>query len=68
MARGAQRSREARGDVIRYASAKGRRALPGGYVATVAIRVRRREVVVVSDVAVRASNDFACGLKLMRTR
>jgi len=54
--------------VIGDVSAERRRTLPGGHVAAVAIRVRRCEVVIVSNVAIRASNDFACGLKLVRSR
>ena len=47
---------EVRRHVIRYAPAKGRRALPRRFMAAVAIRVRRRQVVVVVDVAVRAGH------------
>jgi len=67
MALGAQRRRETRGNVIRHGAAKGRRAVPGRLVATVAIRVRRRERVIVADVAVRASVHLACWRHLMRT-
>jgi hypothetical protein len=60
--------RESRGDVIRYIAAEGWRALPRGDMATVAIRVRRGEGVVVPDVAIGASHDFASRCQLMRTR
>jgi len=67
VARRAQRGREPGGDMIRYASAEGRRTLPRGEVATVAIRVRRGERVIVVDVAVRASHDLPCRRQLVRT-
>jgi len=54
--------------VVGHVSAKRLRALPGGDVAAVAVRVRRVERVVVIDVAVRAGNDFAGWCQLVRTR
>ena len=60
--------RESCSDVIRHIAAKGWRALPRGDMATVAIRVRGREGVVVPDVAVGTSHDFASRCQLMRTR
>jgi len=67
MALGAQRRREARGNVVRHGATKRRRAIPGRLVTTVAIRVRRRERIVVTDVAVRAGVHLACWRHLMRT-
>ena len=46
---------EVRRNVIRHAPAKRRRALPRRLMAPVAIRIRRREYVIIADVAVRAS-------------
>jgi len=63
-----KRGREARGNVIRHTAAERLRALPGRDVATVAIRVRRGEGVVVADVAIRASHNFAGRRELMRAR
>ena len=68
MARRALRGREARRDVIRYHSAERRGALPSDLVAAVAIRVRRREGVVVAHVAVGAGHDFTGGRILVRAR
>ncbi len=68
MARRALRGREARRDVIRYDSTERRRGLPSDLVAAVAIRVRRREGVVVAHVAVGAGHDFTGRRHLMRTR
>ncbi len=62
------RGREARRDVIRYHSPHRRRGLPSSLVAAVAIRVRRREGVVVAYVAVSAGHDFPGRRHLMRTR
>lgn len=62
-----QRRREARGDVIGHASAKRRRAVPRGLMATVAIRIRGSERVVVIDVAVRAGVHLARRRHLVRT-
>jgi len=67
MTLGTQRRREARRNVIRHGAAKSRRAIPGRLVAAVAIRVRRRERVIVADVAVRAEIHLACWRHLMRT-
>ena len=60
--------RESCGDVIRHIATEGWRALPSGNVATVAIRIRGCEGVVVPDVAIGASHDFASRRQLMRTR
>jgi len=68
VARRALRGRKARRDVIRYRSTHRRRALPSDCVAAVAIRVRRRESVVVADVAVGAGHDFTGRRHLMRAR
>ena len=68
MALAAQGGRESRGNVVRHTSAKGGRTVPGRLVATVAIRVRGREIIVVVDVAVRAGVRFACRRHLVRTR
>ena len=57
---------EARRNVIRNASAHGRRALPGGLVAAIAIGICRREVIVVPDVAVRAGDYLSCRGQLVR--
>jgi len=65
MALGTQRRREARRNVVRHGAAKRRRAIPRRLVTTVAIRVRRRERIVVTDVAVRASVHLACWRQLM---
>jgi hypothetical protein len=59
---------KSRSDVIRHIAAEGWRALPRSDVATVAIRVRRGEGVVVPDVAIGASHDLASRCQLMRTR
>ena len=67
MALRAQRSREARRNVIRHRPAKGRRAVPGGLVAAVAIRIRGCKRVVVIEVAVRAKIHFPRGRHLVRT-
>jgi len=64
----ALRGREARRDVIRYHSTERRGALPSDLVAAVAIRVRRREGVVVAHVAVGAGHDFTGRRHLVRTR
>lgn len=68
VARRAHGRGEACRNVIRNASANGHRALPGRLVAAIAIGIRRREVVVVPDVAVRASNYLSCRGQLVRTR
>ena len=62
------RGRKACTNVVRHVSAKGGRAVPGRLVAAVTIRVRRREVVVVVDVAVRAGVHLARRRHLVRTR
>ena len=59
VARGAKRSRKIRGDVVWHIPAKRRRAVPGRLVAAVAIRIRRGEVVIVPDMAVRAGVHLA---------
>jgi len=68
VARRAHGRRETRGDVIRHDAAKRWRAIPRRLVATVAIRVRDRERIVVANVAVRAEIHFACWRQLVRTR
>lgn len=60
--------REARGNVVRHSAAKRRGAIPSGLVATVAIRVRGREAIVVAHVAIRAGHDFARWRQLVRAR
>ena len=67
VARRTHGSRKPRGNVVRYAPAERGRALPGGLVASIAVRVRRGEVVVVPGMAVRASDDFPGGRQLVRT-
>jgi len=62
------RSRKARGDVVRHGPAKRRRAVPGCLVAAITIRVRGRERVVVAYVAIRAGYHFARRRQLVRTR
>ena len=57
----AERRRKARGNVVRYNSAKRWRAVPRRLVASKAIGVGHRERIVVAHVAVRAGIDFACG-------
>ena len=64
----AKGSRETRGDVVRNVSAVGWRAIPGGLMAAVAIRVGRGKVVVVVDVAVGAGVHFSCRSQLVRAR
>lgn len=58
----ALRRRESRGDVIRNVAAESRRALPRSDMATVTIRVRRGERVVVADVTIRTGHDFSSRL------
>jgi len=53
--------------VVWHISAKGGRAVPRRLVAAVAIRVRRREIIVVVDVAVRAGTHLARRRHLVRT-
>ena len=60
--------REACRDVIRYCATECLRAQPGRLVATIAICVRYRKGVVVSDVAIGALHDFPGRLQLVRTR
>ena len=55
-------------DVIRYRPTQRRRALPSSLVAAVAVRVRRRERVVVPHVAVGAGHHFPCRRHLVRAR
>ena len=64
----ALRGRETGRDVIRYCSAERLRAQPSGLVAAVAIRVRRREGVVVPHVAVGAGHHFPGWRHLVRAR
>lgn len=64
----ALRGRESCRNVIRHCATKCLRANPGWLVAAVAIRVRSRERVIVSDVAVGAGHNFTGRLQLMRTR
>jgi len=59
VARRAQRSGEGRRNMVRHVSAKRRRAVPRRLMAAVAIRVCRRERVVVVDVTVRAGVHLA---------
>ncbi len=54
--------------MIWYHSTHRRGALPSGDVAAVAIRVRRREGVVVAHVAVGAGHDFTHRRHLVRAR
>jgi len=61
VARRAHGSRKARGNVVRHAPAYCRRTVPGRLMAPVAVRVRRRQVVVISNVTIRAGNHFSCG-------
>ena len=61
VARGTHGRREACGNVVRHTSANCRRAVPRRLVATVAIRVRRRQVIVIANMAVRAGDYFSCG-------
>ena len=68
MARRAHGRREAGGDVIRNTSADGLRARPCCLVAPVAVRVRRRERIVVVDMAVGAGVHLARRCHLVRTR
>jgi hypothetical protein len=63
----AERSREARSDVVRHGAAKRRRAAPCRLVAPITIRIGRSECVVVVGVAVGASIHFARGRELVRT-
>lgn len=63
-----ERSRKARGNVVRHSATKRRRAVPSRLVAAVAVRVRRGERVVVPYMAVRASHDFARRRHLVRAR
>ena len=64
---GTQRSREARGIVIRHGTAKRRRTAPRRLVASITIRIGRSECVVVVGVAIGASIHFPCGRELVRT-
>ena len=67
MALAAQGRRESRSNVVRHAPAKGGGTVPRRLVAAVAVGVRRGEVVVVVDVAVRAGAYFAGWRHLVRT-
>jgi hypothetical protein len=60
VARRTLRCRETRRNVVRHASAQSLRAGPRRLVASVAIRVRSRERIVVIYVAVRAGHHLAC--------
>jgi len=62
-----ERGRKARRDVVGDVTAEGRRAIPGGLMAAVAIGVGRGEIVVVSDVTIRAEVHFSCRSELVRT-
>lgn len=53
--------------MIRHVAADGLRAQPGRLMASIAIRIRRGERVIVVDVAVRAGHHFARGCQLVRT-
>ena len=55
-------------DVIRYRPTQRRRALPSSLVAAVAVRVRRRERVVVPHVAIGAGHHFPRRRHLVRAR
>jgi len=55
-------SRESCGDVIGNVAAESRGALPRSDMATVTIRIRGRERVVVADVAIRTGHDFSSWL------
>lgn len=68
MAGRTKRGWEARGNVIRHTAAKRLRALPGGDVAAVAIRVRHSKRIVVPHVAIGAGYDFTGRLQLVRAR
>ena len=68
MALAAQGRREPRRDVVRHISAKGGRAVPRRLVAAVAIRVRRGEIIVVVDVAVRAGTHLPRRRHLVRAQ
>ena len=67
VARRTHGGRKARGNVVRYAPGHLGRAQPCGLVASIAIRVRCGEVVVVPRMAVRASDYFPCRRQLVRT-
>ena len=54
--------------MVRYNAAERRGALPSRLVAAVAVRVRYREGIVVSHMAVGAGGRFACRGHLVRTR
>jgi len=58
----ALRRRESCGDVIRNVAAESRRALPRSDMATVAVRIRGSERVVVADVTIRTGHDFSSRL------
>lgn len=64
---GTQRSREARGNVIRHGTAKRRRTAPRRLVASITIRIGRSECVVVVGVAIGAGIHFARWRELVRT-
>lgn len=65
MTRRTHGSRKARSDVIRHATAIRRRAIPRRLMAPIAIGVRRSKVVVVANVAIRASDDLPGRLQLV---
>ena len=54
--------------MIRHATAKRLRALPGTDVASVTIRIRCSKRIVVADMAIGAGDDFSGRLQLMRAR
>ena len=63
-----KRGWETRGNVIRHVSAERRRALPCSLMAAITIGVRRREGVIVIDVAVGAGIHLARRGQLVRTK
>jgi hypothetical protein len=64
----AERRREASRNVIWHGPTEGRRAVPGGLMATVAVRVRGGEGIVVTHVAIGAGHDFPGRRHLVGTR
>ncbi len=68
MAGRANRRGETGRDVVRDGSTERCRALPSRLVTTVAIRVRRREGVIVAQVAVGAGHHFTRRRHLVRAR
>ena len=66
MALRTERGWETRGNVIRNVPPKRRRAVPGRLMAPQAIRVRRREIIIVVDVAIGTGVHFARRSHLVR--